>query len=78
MIFSKTYDIDPEEVLCMGDDVPDLSLLEKVGIGYLSSGCRLRCKKDCRLCIPQKGGDGCVREIIEQVMRVQNKWDFNK
>ena len=42
--FVKTYDIDPEEVLYMGDDVPDLSVLEKVA-WLPASGCRLRCKR---------------------------------
>ena len=43
--FVKTYDIDPEEVLYMGDDVPDLSVIEKGRRGYLPSGCRLDVKR---------------------------------
>ena len=76
--FLKTYDIDPEEVLCMGDDVPDLSLLEKVGVATCPQDAVSDVKKIVDYISHKKGGDGCVREIIEQVMRVQNKWDFNK
>ena len=76
--FLKTYDIDPEEVLCMGDDVPDLSLLEKVGVATCPQDAVSDVKKIVDYVSHKKGGDGCVREIIEQVMRVQNKWDFNK
>ena len=76
--FLKTYDIDPEEVLCMGDDVPDLSVLEKVGVATCPQDAVSDVKKIVDYISHKKGGDGCVREIIEQVMRVQNKWDFNK
>ena len=76
--FLKTYDIDPEEVLCMGDDVPDLSVLEKVGVATCPQDAVSDVKKIVDYVSHKKGGDGCVREIIEQVMRVQNKWDFNK
>ena len=76
--FLKTYDIDPEEVLCMGDDIPDLSVLEKVGVATCPQDAVSDVKKIVDYVSHKKGGDGCVREIIEQVMRVQNKWDFNK
>ena len=76
--FLKTYNIDPEEVLCMGDDVPDLSVLEKVGVATCPQDAVSDVKKIVDYVSHKKGGDGCVREIIEQGMRVQNKWDFNK
>ena len=76
--FLKTYNIDPEEVLCMGDDVPDLSVLKKVGVATCPQDAVSDVKKIVDYVSQKKGGDGCVREIIEQVMRVQNKWDFNK
>ena len=76
--FLKTYNIDPEEVLCMGDDLPDLSVLEKVGVATCPQDAVSDVKKIVDYVSHKKGGDGCVREIIEQVMRVQNKWDFNK
>ena len=76
--FLKTYNIDPEEVLCMGDDVPDLSVLKKVGVATCPQDAVSDVKKIVDYVSHKKGGDGCVREIIEQVMRVQNKWDFNK
>ena len=74
--FLKTYNIDPEEVLCMGDDVPDLSVLKKVGVATCPQDAVSDVKKIVDYVSHKKGGDGCVREIIEQVMRVQNKWDF--
>ena len=76
--FLKTYNIDPEEVLCLGDDLPDLSVLEKVGVATCPQDAVSDVKKIVDYVSHKKGGDGCVREIIEQVMRVQNKWDFNK
>ncbi|MEK9613205.1 MAG: HAD-IIIA family hydrolase [Flavobacteriaceae bacterium] len=68
------YDLNPDEILYMGDDVPDIPVMEKVGI----SCCPLDAVSDVKAMADyvshKKGGEGCVREIIEQVLRVQGKW----
>ena len=74
--FVKTFDINPEEVLYMGDDVPDIPVMEKAGIATCPQDAVYDVKKIADYVSHKKGGDGCVREIIEQVMRVQNKWIF--
>ena len=74
--FVKTFDINPEEVLYMGDDVPDIPVMEKAGIATCPQDAVSDVKKIADYVSHKKGGDGCVREIIEQVMRVQNKWIF--
>ncbi|WP_235296032.1 KdsC family phosphatase [Portibacter marinus] len=66
--------LDPETTLYMGDDLPDCKVLKAV---YLSC-----CPKDavpeiidtCEYVSPYEGGRGCVRDVIERVMRSQNKW----
>lgn len=74
--FVKTFDINPEEVLYMGDDVPDIPVMEKAGIATCPQDAVSDVKKIADYVSHKKGGDGCLREIIEQVMRVQNKWIF--
>ena len=68
------YDLNPDEILYMGDDIPDIPVMEKVGI----SCCPLDAVSDVKAMADyvshKKGGEGCVREIIEQVLRVQGKW----
>lgn len=66
--------IDPKQVLFMGDDIPDLPVMLKSGLPT--------CPKDAvpeirniSLYVSQKnGGKGCVRDVIEQVLKVQDKW----
>jgi len=74
--FIQTHDLTPDEVLYMGDDVPDISVMEKVGLSTCPQDAATDVKRIAEYVSHKNGGDGCVREIIEQVMRVQNKWMF--
>lgn len=74
--FIQTLNIDPKEVLYMGDDVADIAVMEKVGVATCPQDAVSDVKKIVDYVSHKKGGDGCVREIMEQVMRVQNKWIF--
>ena len=69
------YDLNPEEILYIGDDIPDI-LMEKVGLG-----CPADTASDVKAMADyvshKKGGEGCVRELIEQVLRVQEKWSLD-
>lgn len=74
--FINSLKIDPKEVLFMGDDFPDLPVMEKVGVATCPQDAVSDVKKIVDYVSHKKGGDGCVREIVEQVMRVQKKWVF--
>ncbi|MFL2577112.1 MAG: KdsC family phosphatase [Flavobacteriaceae bacterium] len=76
--FMKTYDLVPEEVLYMGDDVPDIPIMKKVGLATCPQDAVTDVKSIADYVSHKKGGYGCVREIIEQVMRVQQKWEFSE
>ncbi|MFM8243454.1 MAG: KdsC family phosphatase [Crocinitomicaceae bacterium] len=64
----------PEEVLYMGDDIPDIPVLKKVGV----STCPQDACSDVKMLVDyqshRNGGLGCVRDVIEQTLRVQGKW----
>lgn len=74
--FTKTFNVNPQEVLYMGDDVPDIPAMQKAGVATCPQDAVSDVKKIADYVSHKKGGDGCVREIVEQVMRVQNKWEF--
>ena len=66
-----------KEVLYMGDDVPDMYVMETVGVATCPQDAVPDVKRIADYVSHKNGGDGCVREIVEQVMRVQNKWMFS-
>ena len=70
------YELNPEEILYMGDDVPDIPVMEKVGLGCCPQDAVSDVKAIAKYVSHKNGGEGCVREIIEQVLRVQGKWSL--
>ena len=74
--FLRQFKIKPDQVLYMGDDVPDLPVMELAGVSTCPNDSATDVKQFVDYVSHKKGGEGCVREIIEQVLRVQGKWDF--
>ncbi len=71
------YDIKPENVLYMGDDIPDYYVMKQIGLPACPKDAVPEIQ-DISLYISQKkGGNGCVRDVIEQVLKVQDKWNTN-
>jgi 3-deoxy-D-manno-octulosonate 8-phosphate phosphatase (KDO 8-P phosphatase) len=73
--FFDIYDIKPGEVLYMGDDLPDLYAMQKVGLPCCPQDAAPEIKEASRYISHKKGGKGCVRDVIEQVLKVQGKWN---
>ena len=71
------YDFNPEEILYIGDDIPDIPVMEKVGLGCCPADAASDVKAMADYVSHKKGGEGCVRELIEQVLRVQGKWSLD-
>ena len=63
-----------EQVLYMGDDVPDYEVMSKVGVAVCPSNSAAEIVSLCKYISHQKGGEGCARDVIEQVMRLHGKW----
>ena len=72
--FVKKEKLKKNEILFVGDDIPDIELMERVGVSVCPNDAAIDVKKVADYISYKKGGDGCIREIIEQVLRVQNKW----
>ena len=71
------YNLNPEEILYIGDDIPDIPVMEKVGLGCCPADAVSDVKAMADYISHKKGGKGCVRELIEQVLRVQGKWTLD-
>ena len=71
------YDLNPEEILYIGDDIPDIPVMEKVGLGCCPADAASDVTAQADYVSHKKGGEGCVRELIEQVLRVQGKWSLD-
>ena len=70
----KEFNISEENVLYMGDDIPDIPLLSIVGIAACPKDASIDVTRICSYVSPKEGGKGCVRDVIEQTLRVQEKW----
>lgn len=72
--YLKKHQIDAQNVLYMGDDIPDYWVMKKVGLPACPQDAVPEIKSICRYISHKKGGKGAVRDVLEQVMKVQNKW----
>lgn len=75
--YMDLYAIKPEQVLYMGDDIPDLYVMQQVGLPACPQDAATEIKAISKYISHRKGGKGCVRDVIEQVLRVQGKWNVN-
>jgi len=65
-----------EEVLYMGDDLPDLPLMSKVGLSACPADAVNEVKSIVKYVSPINGGWGCVRDVIEKVLKVNGHWKY--
>ena len=72
--YVREKNIDKQQVIYMGDDIPDIPVMKKVGIPVCPADAAEEVKAVSIYISDKKGGEGCVRDIIEQVMKVQGKW----
>ncbi len=63
-----------DHILFMGDDMPDLPVFDVVGIGCCPADAISELKKAADYISPVVGGKGCVRDVIEKVLKVRNDW----
>ena len=73
-MLKKKYNLRNEEILYMGDDIPDYQIMKIVGLPCCPSDAADEIKEIALYVSDKKGGEGCVRDVIEQVMRAQKTW----
>jgi 3-deoxy-D-manno-octulosonate 8-phosphate phosphatase (KDO 8-P phosphatase) len=72
--FCAKYGLHDEEILVMGDDIPDYPILERAGVACCPADAVWEIRNLSEYVSIYPGGKGCVRDIIEQVLRLQGKW----
>ncbi|GAA3508421.1 HAD-IIIA family hydrolase [Aquimarina addita] len=75
--YMETHGIKSENVLYMGDDIPDLPVMKIIGLPTCPQDAVAEIKEVSKYISYKKGGKGCVRDVIEQVLKVQGKWVAN-
>jgi 3-deoxy-D-manno-octulosonate 8-phosphate phosphatase (KDO 8-P phosphatase) len=70
----EIYNVTPEEILYMGDDIPDYEVMKRVGIPTCPNDSVQEIKDICVYISHQNGGKGAVRDVIEQVLKVHGHW----
>jgi 3-deoxy-D-manno-octulosonate 8-phosphate phosphatase (KDO 8-P phosphatase) len=63
-----------EEVAYVGDDLPDLPILQRVGLGVAVANAVVEVKRAAHYVTVAKGGEGAVREVVELILKAQGRW----
>lgn len=66
----------PSQILYMGDDLPDLPAMSVVGLAACPNDAVPEIRSAAQYISPYPGGMGCVRDVIEQVLRLNGQWDL--
>lgn len=72
--FKSKHGLKDEEILMMGDDLPDMEIMKISGISACPKNAVPEVKEISDYISSIEGGKGAVRDVIEQVMKVQGKW----
>ncbi len=70
----STYGLDPASVLYMGDDIPDFAPMSAVGLPCCPADAATEILRISKYISPHRGGEGCVRDVIEKVLKLNDDW----
>jgi len=66
-----------KQILFMGDDLPDIPVLEKVGLPCCPADAVIEVRKISKYISSSNGGYGCVRDVIEKVLKLNDHWKYH-
>jgi 3-deoxy-D-manno-octulosonate 8-phosphate phosphatase (KDO 8-P phosphatase) len=72
--FTEIHQLKDDEILYMGDDIPDYEVMQRVGVPTCPADAASEIKSISIYISDKSGGKGSVRDVIEQTLRVQDKW----
>lgn len=72
--FRDKYALSDDEILYMGDDIPDIEIMHECGLPCCPKDAAPEVKMIAKYISHASGGYGCGRDVIEQVMKAQDKW----
>ncbi len=74
--YCSTHNLKWDEILFMGDDIPDYSPMQMVGLACCPADAATEIKQISKYISPINGGSGCVRDVIEKVLKLNGHWDL--
>lgn len=74
--YMKDHQLQKEGTLFMGDDIPDYVVMKEVGLAVAPADAAQEIKKVAAYITSTKGGKGCVREVIEKVLKLNGHWEL--
>lgn len=72
--FTHIYNINTTQILYMGDDINDWEVMKEVGLACCPQDAAAEIKAISDYISHKNGGEGCVRDVIEQTLKAQGKW----
>ena len=75
--FCKRAGLDPSQVAFVGDDIPDIPAMELAGLGVCPADAVAEVRSAADLVSQFNGGRGCIRDLIENVLKRQDRWKFD-
>ena len=73
----EKYKLLNEEIAYVGDDIPDYEVLQQCGLSCCPADAAPEIKAMCTYISHKNGGQGCARDILEQILQAQDKWMHN-
>ena len=71
----RSLSLSPDQVCFIGDDLPDLPVIHRVGLGVAVADAAAEVRAAAHLVTVKPGGHGAVRELIETVLKAQGRWE---
>jgi 3-deoxy-D-manno-octulosonate 8-phosphate phosphatase (KDO 8-P phosphatase) len=75
--YIAAHNLQLNETLYMGDDIPDYTCMQIVGLACCPADAVSEIKEISKYISPVNGGGGCGRDVIEKVLKLNNHWDLD-
>ena len=75
--FCRRIGLDPGQVAFVGDDIPDIPAIRLAGLGVCPADAVAEVREAADLVSSFNGGRGCIRDLVERVLKSQGQWKFN-
>jgi len=75
--YAQQHNLKWSEVLFMGDDIPDYEVMKQVGLPCAPADAASEIRQIAKYIAQLPGGQGCVREVIEKVLKLNNNWELH-
>lgn len=72
--FMDKYNLNPDQILYMGDDIPDYKVMKVCGLPSCPCDAAPEIREIATYISPCKGGFGCARDVVEQILRFRGQW----